>query len=332
MREWSEARSWLNAGDLSCVAANSCTGIATRPKERVPFHRLRGMGDGLSRGEHPLWGRRLQRVCPAPGVGQLPARVPRAWVRWRRPEPRKPARRVPRLRSQEPLAMATVPTTVEFPVELHARRDHKRWIVEIDGRELSLSNLDKPYWRPEGYTKGDLVTYYAAIAPYALPYAQGRPLTMKRMPDGADGEFFYAKQAPDHTPEWVRTAPVVSVDSGKRIDYVVADQPATLVWLANLGCIELHPWHARIDDLSHPDYAFFDLDPMDVGFEVVRDVAVRTSTATSRTTSKPTSMGSRSKKATSGWLRSSMRACHGCSSMQPRLASHTSVAGWSATT
>src|SRR5690606_38580093 len=101
--------------------------------------------------------------------------------------------------------------------------------------------LGKRYWAREGYTKADLLAYYWSVAPYALPYVAGRALTMKRMPDGADGDFFYAKRAPSHTPEWVRTAAVTSRDSGKTIDYIVAGDRATLVWLANAGCIELHP-------------------------------------------------------------------------------------------
>ena len=169
------------------------------------------------------------------------------------------------------------PTTVRFPRPLEAMRDPKsnaHWTVIADGRALRLSNLDKLYWGPEGYTKADLVAYYASIAPMVLPYVRDRPLTMKRMPGGVDEEFFYAKQAPEHRPDWVATAPVTSLDSGKTIDYVLAQDTATLLWLANLGCVELHPWHARVDDLAHPDYAFFDLDPMDVDFAAVREVSL----------------------------------------------------------
>jgi bifunctional non-homologous end joining protein LigD len=169
------------------------------------------------------------------------------------------------------------PTTVTFPRPLEVLRDPKApetWMAVVDGTALALSNLDKRYWRPEGFTKADLVTYYANIAPWALPYVRDRALTLKRMPGGADEEFFYAKQVPEHAPDWVRTAAIRSVDSGKTIDYVLGQDARTLVWLANLGCIELHPWHSRTDDLSHPDYAFFDLDPMGVDFAVVREVAL----------------------------------------------------------
>ena len=168
----------------------------------------------------------------------------------------------------------TVPVSIPVPTPLVAERDGSTWWVEADGIRVPLSNLDKVYWGPEGYTKGDLLAYYHAIAPTILPYLRDRPLTMKRMPDGADGDFFYAKQAPAGTPSWMQTAPVVSEDTGKRIDYLLANDTASLLHIANLGCIEMHPWHARTGDLGHPDYAFFDLDPFDVGFAVVRDVAL----------------------------------------------------------
>ncbi|MDP8977596.1 MAG: non-homologous end-joining DNA ligase, partial [Actinomycetota bacterium] len=168
--------------------------------------------------------------------------------------------------------MADVPTTVDFPRPLPAVAGRDAWRVTADGVEVRLTNLDKSFWPDEGYTKGDVVAYYANIAERILPFLRDRPLTLKRMPDGVDGDFFYAKQAPPHTPQWVATAPVVSADSGKRIDYLLAQDTASLLWLANLGCIEMHPWHSRVDALGRPDYAFFDLDPFGVDFGVVRDV------------------------------------------------------------
>ncbi|MBA2577004.1 MAG: ATP-dependent DNA ligase [Euzebyaceae bacterium] len=175
--------------------------------------------------------------------------------------------------------MSVVPTTVDFPAALPARRVRDEWRMPVDGIELKLSNLDKPYWQREGYTKADLLAYYLNVAPHLLPALRDRPLTLKRMPDGADGEFFYAKQAPPHTPAWVPRAAVVSRDSGKAIDYLLAQDTASLLYVVNLGCIEFHPWHSRVDDIGHPDYAFFDLDPMGtpdrpVGFDTVREVAL----------------------------------------------------------
>ena len=94
--------------------------------------------------------------------------------------------------------------TVKFPKPLPAERRGEHWWMEVDGRELRLSNLDKVFWPKEGYTKGDLVAYYYNAASWILPYLAGRPLTMKRMPNGVEGGFFYEKSAPSHTPDWMR--------------------------------------------------------------------------------------------------------------------------------
>jgi DNA ligase D-like protein (predicted ligase)/DNA ligase D-like protein (predicted polymerase)/DNA ligase D-like protein (predicted 3'-phosphoesterase) len=156
------------------------------------------------------------------------------------------------------------PFTVAFPTELDARKDGDAWWVEVDGRELRLSNLNKVFWTNEGYTKGDLISYYWNVAQLIGPYLDGRPLTMKRMPDGAEGPFFYEKTAPSHTPDWIHRCTVLSEDAkAGQIDYLTVDDPATLLYVANLGCIEMHPLHSRCDDVAHPDYFFFDLDPFE---------------------------------------------------------------------
>lgn len=153
--------------------------------------------------------------------------------------------------------------TVAFPRELPARRGAgETWWLDIDGLELRLSNLDKVFWPEEGITKGDLVAYYFNVADLLLPHLERRPLTMKRMPDGIDGESFYEKTAPSHTPEWVHRCTVLSEDAKTgRIDYLTVDDLATLLFVANLGAIEMHPLHSHCHDVSHPDYFFFDLDP-----------------------------------------------------------------------
>jgi bifunctional non-homologous end joining protein LigD len=152
--------------------------------------------------------------------------------------------------------------TVAFPRTLDARRDGDAWWFEVDGRELRLSNLNKTFWSEEGYTKGDLVAYYLNVADLILPHLDGRPLTMKRMPDGADGGFFYEKTAPSHTPDWIPRCQVHSEDAkGGMIDYLMVEDAAGLLYVANLGCIEFHPLHSRCADVGHPDYLFFDLDP-----------------------------------------------------------------------
>jgi DNA ligase D-like protein (predicted ligase)/DNA ligase D-like protein (predicted polymerase)/DNA ligase D-like protein (predicted 3'-phosphoesterase) len=154
--------------------------------------------------------------------------------------------------------------TVEMPAALEATRDGDAWWAEIDGRELRLSNLTKIFWPDEGYTKGDLVAYYRNVASLIVPHLAERPLTMKRMPDGIDGPFFYEKSAPSHTPDWLGRCVVPSEDAkAGEIDYLTIEDAAGLLYIANLGCIEFHPLHSRCADVVHPDYLFFDLDPFD---------------------------------------------------------------------
>ena len=165
-------------------------------------------------------------------------------------------------------------TTIDFPIELPVVRRGDAWIARAGDIELRLSNLDKVYWPDEGFTKGDLVTYYFNISPVMLPHITHRPLTLKRMPDGVTGDFFYEKNAPTYTPEWMPTIPVHSQREGRTINYQTVENVAHMLWLANLGCIEFHPLHARGPKQSHPDYAFFDLDPMgNATWENVQEVA-----------------------------------------------------------
>lgn len=132
--------------------------------------------------------------------------------------------------------------------------------VEVEGRALRLTNLAKVLYPATGFTKGDLIAYYREIAPVLLPHLAGRPLTLKRYPDGVEGEFFYEKQRPSHAPEWVEH---VRVPSGRRghVDHVIAADLPTLVWLGNLADLELHPSLARAGDIEHPTVVAFDLDP-----------------------------------------------------------------------
>jgi len=134
----------------------------------------------------------------------------------------------------------------------------------VGERRLELSNLDKVLFPADGYTKGDLIAYYRAVAPYVLPYLAGRPLTLQRYPDGVDGFSFFEKDAPRGTPEWVRTVALPSA-YGRRdeVRYLVCDDEATLVWLANLAAIVLHVWTSRLPDPDVPDMLLFDLDPGD---------------------------------------------------------------------
>ena len=133
--------------------------------------------------------------------------------------------------------------------------------IEVQGRALRLTNRDKLMYPASGFTKGQLVDYYAAVAPVLLGHLAARPLTLKRYPDGVDGEFFYEKRCPAHRPDWVQTAPVWSEDRRERIDYCLADDLPTLIWLANLADIELHTSLSRAPDLDIPTSLVFDLDP-----------------------------------------------------------------------
>jgi len=139
--------------------------------------------------------------------------------------------------------------------------------VQVDGRTLSLTNLDKVLYPETGFTKGEVLDYYTRIAPVLLPHLRARALTFKRYPDGVDAPFFFAKNAPNGTPEWVRTARLPSPGSTKNrdtVNYPVADDLATLVWAANLAALELHVPMWRIDTGNHPkhpDLMVFDLDP-----------------------------------------------------------------------
>jgi bifunctional non-homologous end joining protein LigD len=154
--------------------------------------------------------------------------------------------------------------TVDLPHPLPIERDGDAWWTEVDRRRVRLSNLDKVFWPEEGYTKGDVVAYYYNVAGFLLPHLEHRPLTMKRMPDGVAGDAFYEKSAPSHTPDWVHRCTVLSEDAKDgRIDYLTVDDLSSLLFVANLGAIEMHPLHSRCRDVAHPDYLFFDLDPFE---------------------------------------------------------------------
>lgn len=149
---------------------------------------------------------------------------------------------------------------VEAPGGLRVRRDGDRFVPVGLEPEVSLSNIDKPFF-PDGYTKGDLLQYYASIAPLLLPHLADRPIVRSRYPDGADGPSFYEKQAPGHTPSFVPLAPMFSGHRDDHIDYVTAPHLAALLWIVNMGAIEMHPWLSRVATPEHPDVAVFDLDP-----------------------------------------------------------------------
>lgn len=131
--------------------------------------------------------------------------------------------------------------------------------IRIDGRELILSNLEKPYWPHDGITKGELLAYYRRVAPYLLSHLRDRPLSLRRYPDGAGGEGFFQKQAPPHTPSWIQR---VSIPTETRtIEFLLCQDLPSLLWMVNLGCIDQNPWHSRVPRYDEPDYVLIDLDP-----------------------------------------------------------------------
>jgi bifunctional non-homologous end joining protein LigD len=139
-------------------------------------------------------------------------------------------------------------------------RDVNDAVVTIDGRDIKLTNLKKPFWPDLGITKGDLLQYYADVADVLLPHVIDRAMVMKRYPNGAGGEFFFMKRAPSPRPEWIETCAIEHA-SGSVIDFpMIQDLPA-LLWVINLGCIDLNQWYARCDDVDRPDYVHVDLDP-----------------------------------------------------------------------
>lgn len=140
-------------------------------------------------------------------------------------------------------------------------------------RVVRITNPDKVFWPDSGYTKGDLVAYYEAIAEWILPYLRDRPLVLTRFPDGIDGKSFYQKDMPDWAPEWIRTETVWSDGSERELRYVICDNVETLLWIANSASIPLHIWHSRVGSLETPDWCVLDLDPKDAPFEHVIEVA-----------------------------------------------------------
>ena len=134
--------------------------------------------------------------------------------------------------------------------------------VNIDGRELTLTHLDKVFYPETGFAKGQVIDYYARIAPVLLPHLKDRPVTLKRYPDGVEGKFFYEKRAPSHRPAWLKTAEVPSkTDPGGKINYCLINDFPSLIWAANLGNLELHTFLARKQSIERPTHIVFDLDP-----------------------------------------------------------------------
>jgi bifunctional non-homologous end joining protein LigD len=152
--------------------------------------------------------------------------------------------------------------------------------IRVGGRALKLSNLDKPFWADEGITKGDLLAYYQTVAPVLVPHLKDRPFTMRRYPDGTYGKAFFQKDAPKGMPEWIQTARILVTtrDTPRQrrwINAPLVNDELALLWMVNMGCIDMNAWYSRVDKLDRPDFVLFDLDPSpDVGFQETIQVAL----------------------------------------------------------
>ena len=166
------------------------------------------------------------------------------------------------------------------PEEVHREREAIPEEIRRGKRSLKLSNLDKPFWPEEGITKGDLLAYYRDVAPAILPHLKDRPFTMKRYPDGWSGKFFFQKDAPKHMPDWIPTRQFEASTRDRPpkrrlIDFALVNDELALLWMVNMGCIDMNTWYSRVDKPSRPDWVLFDLDPSpDVGFAETIEVAL----------------------------------------------------------
>ncbi len=243
------------------------TGKYVDPLTEALGDRLRFPGDFVGRGDMSRGGLLLR--CVREGR-ELDLRAG-----GRRGAPRQPPgpARAPAM-SRRALAKrrATRPAAAA-PVRL-LPRDTDTVEARIGGRSVTLTNLRKPFWPEEGIVKRDLLQYYFDVAPVLLPHLKDRAMVMKRYPGGAGAPFFFMKRAPSPRPDWIETC-AIEHGSGSVIDFPMVQDVASLLWVVNLGCIDLNPWYARCDDTDRPDYLHFDLDPVKgADFEQVRQTAL----------------------------------------------------------
>jgi bifunctional non-homologous end joining protein LigD len=223
--------------------------------ERGDDGALRWVGEAGSGLSGPEADRLLGLLRPLERAAPVVARTPRGHVTWVEP----------RLRARVEFAERTADGRLRAPVYLGLEEPPPR---RRRAPEPELTNLDKPFFPEDGVTKGDLIEYYRGVAPALVEHLSRRPFTMLRFPDGIHGKRFFQKDAPVHTPRWVRT----SLQDGVR--YLLVNDLATLLWAVNMGCIDMHAWSARADRPDRPDWVMFDLDPAEgTGFGQVVEVA-----------------------------------------------------------
>jgi bifunctional non-homologous end joining protein LigD len=162
----------------------------------------------------------------------------------------------------------------DLPNEAKFPQSRKEVTLQIEGKALKFTNLDKVWYPKDGFTKRDILNYYDAVADLIVPHIAGHPLSLKRYPNGIHEDFFFQKDIPEGYPKWLRIEPIYSEHRGEPIRYVVADDRATLLFLTNLGCIDQNPWMSRVETLDYPDYILIDLDPQECGFDRILEAAV----------------------------------------------------------
>jgi bifunctional non-homologous end joining protein LigD len=171
-------------------------------------------------------------------------------------------------------AVKKTPAATSKSNDIGTSRENER-IVKVDGHELKLTNQNKIFWPEEKYTKGDVISYYNTVSDFILPYLIDRPQSLKRNPGGIEDKGFYHKDAGDKAPPWVKSVEIYSESGNKTVDYILCNNKATLLYLNNLGCIEINPWNSRIKKPDNPDYLIMDIDPSEKNtFNQVIDVAL----------------------------------------------------------
>ena len=155
------------------------------------------------------------------------------------------------------------------------KKSVKEHTIKSNGHSVKLTNQQKVYWPDEGFTKGDVVQYYNAVSPYILPYLKDRPQSLKRNPDGIKSKGFFHKDAGADAPDWVKHVSIRAESTNRNVEYILCNNKATLLYLNNLGCIEINPWNSKIKKPDNPDYMIIDIDPSDSNsFNEVIDVAL----------------------------------------------------------
>ena len=204
------------------------------------------------------------------------ARGPATKARKKKAEARVSRNRHPAT-TRRAASRSTGASSAEAAAALALPRDVDNVEVRLGPRSVRLTNLRKLFWPGLGLTKGDLIQYYADVSPWLLPHIHDRAMVMKRYPHGAAGEFFFMKRAPTPRPDWIEIC-AIEHESGNVIDFPMIQDLPSLLWVINLGCIDLNQWYARCDDVDRPDYVHFDLDPVKgrtpVPFERVRETAL----------------------------------------------------------